>query len=263
MRFEKIRRVALAAGEVFRGRPWIGAVAFLALHAVSIAAFGVLLANMCESRFRFMPEFPDRVVVVLYEVGVVVWLVTIAFGAILLLLPIIPLCRRRFGVAYAMFVYNLGVVFVGVVLFLPEWFLGLVVTEPYEVARENLSCADPNQRKPLPRLRQRSWDFCNGRYNLSKRGEDSDCYWLCDYRVRYLSEEHRWEDRVLLEDVVQWEEGDRRLYLLLLDGEKHVLNFDSGFVYKYPDQDAYRQCKETDEIFARLEGRANWLEKYK
>jgi len=51
MGLEKIRHVVLAAGEVFRGRPWIGAVAFLALKAVSLISFNDVLKWMRESAY--------------------------------------------------------------------------------------------------------------------------------------------------------------------------------------------------------------------
>jgi len=259
----KIRDLVLHTWGCLLSRPWIGSVVFLALKAVSLISFGVLFANMCESRFRFMAELPDRLIVILYGVAMVTWLASFVFGVVLLLLPIVPLCRRMFGVAYRMLVYNLGAVFVGALLFVPEFMLMLMTGDSYAVARANLMCTDCSKRKPQVRLHQGIWEFCNRRYALYPEARIPMSYHLCDLRARYLPDEHRWEDRVLLSDIVQWEESNRRLYLLTLEGEKHILNFDSGVVHKYPDKGAYRQCKETDEIFARLGDRAHYLEKYK
>lgn len=257
----RIRGILSCAWRMLTG-PRGGAVAFLALKVLDDLVFLALLANMCDSRFRFLPELPDRLVVILYEAAVVLWIALFVLGVFLLLVPIIPLFCRKLGVAYVMFVHNLGAVFVGALLFFPEFMLGLITCDLYDVCRENVMCADPGKRKPQPRLHQKGWSFCDRRYDLSPRGNDLRCYRLCDYRVRYLPDEHRWMDRVLLEDIVQWEEKKDRLYLLTLKDEKYVLNFGSGVVHKYPDSDAYRRSEEIDEIFTRLEGRAHFLNKY-
>lgn len=249
----KRRRLEILLLRVLLGRPpWIFTILFLSLMVFPTICTGLLFANMCEGRFRVMPELPDRLVVFLDWLGAWSLLIALPMGVVILILPIVPLLFRRAINAYVMFVYNLGAVFVGVFLFAATCFMGLTTGDQVEIAQKNLICEDSRVKKRLPKFRQNCWKFCNGRFTIWRQDEKDDVYWLVDEKWRQATDGRLWEDRVLLEDIAQWKESDGVLYLLTKTGGRHVLDYKNGGVHEYPGDKRCPQTSKCDEIFSNL-----------
>lgn len=252
----KRRRLETLLLRVFLGRPpWIFAILFLSLMVFPTICTGLLFANMCEGRFRVMPELPDRLVVFLDWLGAWSLLIALPMGVVILILPIVPLLFRRAINAYVMFVYNLGAVFVGVFLFAAICFMGLTTGDQVEIAQKNLICEDSRVKKRLPKFRQNCWKFCNGRFTIWRQDEKDNVYWLVDEKWRRATDGRSWEDRVLLEDIAEWKEAYGDLYLLTESGEKYVLNYMKESVCRYPDSRQCPQCGKSDAVFKELKER--------
>ena len=64
-----------------------------------------------------------------------------------------------------------------------------------------------------------------------------------------------WENRVLLDDVMQWQEVAGRLHLLTESGVRYVLDYAAGEVHKYPNPLHCPESSQSDEVFENLERR--------
>ena len=235
--------------------PWVLAAVFLALMMCSVICVGLLFANMCEGRFRIMPELPDTFVVALDRLAAWSFAIAVPMGIVILILPIVPLLFRRAIYAYGMFVYNLGAIFVGVFLFAAICFMGLTAGDQVEVAQKNLMCEDSRMKKRLPKFRRNCWEFCNGRFIIWRQDEKDDVYWLVDEKWRRATDGRLWEDRVLLDDIAKWREVAGVLYVLTKTGGRHVLDYKNGKAHEYPNAQHCPQSSQSDEVFENLERR--------
>lgn len=252
------RRIVILLSRMFLGyRPWLFAAVFLGLMCFAVICGGVLFANMCDSRFRILPELSDSWIVAFDWLALRSLIVAIVFGVVMLLSPIVPLCFRKVKNAYAMFVYNLGAVFIGIFLFAVDGFMALTAGEQVGIARENLKCKDQSKRKRIPHFEQGYWEFGEGRFSLWKRNDEVPDYWLVDNRWRPVKGTggRRWEDRVLLEDIAKWREVDGVLYLQTKTGGRQVLDCKSGKMYEYPNAQHCPRSSQSDEVFENLERR--------
>ena len=254
----KQRRIVILLLRMFLGcSPWLFASVFLGLMCFAVVCGGVLFANMCDSRFRILPELSDSWIVAFDWLALRSLIVAIVFGVVMLLSPIVPLCFRKVKNAYAMFVYNLGAVFIGIFLFAVDGFMALTAGEQVGIARENLKCKDQSKRKRIPHFEQGYWEFGEGRFSLWKRNDEVSDYWLVDNRWRPVKGTggRRWEDRVLLEDIAKWREVDGVLYLQTKTGGRQVLDCKSGKMYEYPNAQHCPRSSQSDEVFENLERR--------
>ena len=107
-----------------------------------------------------------------------------------------------------------------------------------EIARENIERKKEAERlgkktyerKKIPHLRRMVWTFANGHYRISREGGDKgpEYYQLADEWANYDFWSHRFDGRVLLDDVARWDEGKDRLYLETLNGKRYELEFATG-----------------------------------
>ena len=246
-----------------RSPSMVAAVLLLAL-GVSIVLTMLLFANMCESVNRIMPELTDGAVMVLDEA--VFWTLAVAVGLGLLMLcaPLIPICSGQSQTARSMVKFNVIALILGMLLFVVEAFLVIVVSEQSRIAALNLESRDKAaqegkiayERMPLPKFREHTWWFCGGKYSVQRRTDGTELFFLVDEKWKPDPQVERcWLRRVLLNDVMQWQEVAGRLYLLAEAGTRYVLDYAAGEVYKYPNVQHCPQSSQCDEVFENLERR--------
>lgn len=86
-------------------------------------------------------------------------------------------------------------------------------------------------RTPVHKFVQRLWTFCKGRYEIYQPDNtiEKDVYFLLDKRWRQdRYRKDMWENRVLLDDVVQWNDCKDHLYVVTKVGKRYVLDYASG-----------------------------------
>lgn len=243
-------------------RPGVFAAAFLLAICVSIMLTMLLFANMCESVNRIMPEITDEVVMILD--GVVFWTLAVAagFGLLMLCAPLIPICSGQSQTACSMVKFNVIALILGMLLFVVEIFLVIVVSEQSRIAALNLESRDKAaqegkiayERIPLPKFREHTWRFCGGKYSVQRRTDGTELFFLVDEKWKPDPQVERcWLRRVLLNDVMQWQEVAGRLHLLTEPGTRYVLDYAAGEVYKYPNVQHCPQSSQSDEVFENLE----------
>ena len=59
----KVKRLVSSFVELLIRRPWLPAAAFLAPLLLALVSGVLLLANVSDSPYRFLPEFPDELIV--------------------------------------------------------------------------------------------------------------------------------------------------------------------------------------------------------
>lgn len=246
-----------------RSPSMVAAVLLLAL-GVSIVLTMLLFANMCESVNRIMPELTDGAVMVLDEA--VFWTLAVAAGLGLLMLcaPLIPICSGQSQTACSMVKFNVIALILGMLLLVVEIFLVIVVSEQSRIAALNLESRDKAaqageiayERIPLPKFREHTWRFCGGKYSVQRRTDGTELFFLVDEKWKPDPQvEKCWLRRVLLNDVMQWQEVAGRLYLLTEPGTRYVLDYAAGEVYKYPNAQHCPRSSQSDEVFENLERR--------
>ena len=216
-------------------RPWLLPALFLAALVAALAAVGLLLANVCESELRFFHDLPDRLIVVLDAAAV--WLAFIiapALAVAMLALPVALLFSRvSRPVGKRMLAASFLALLVALPLYWGIFWMGLLsqATGQTEIARKNFASAEAGQegaRKAIPRLRQRTWVFGNGRYRMMLREGEPERYWLVDERHRWMPQNGMWADRVLLKNVARWNEHSGGLSVETLDGGSYELEYATG-----------------------------------
>ena len=92
-------------------------------------------------------------------------------------------------------------------------------------------------RTPVHKFVQRLWTFCNGRYEIYQPDNtiEKDVYLLSNNQWRQdRYRKDMWEDRVLLDDVVQWNDCKDHLYVVTKAGKRYVLDYASGTLSLFP-----------------------------
>ena len=231
---------------IFAHRPWLPAVVFFVALLLVLAAVALLLTNISNSDYRFLPDFPDRLIVFLDTAAawLMKWIVPTA-AIVMLVMPVVLLFPRRHRkTGVRMLVMALCALPLGIMLVKSIFFVGLIAlaTDQTSIARENLAHREEARRagltdcvrKAVPRLRQGRWTFGDGHYVIISRGGNPERYWLVDARYKYEPRGDFWHDRVLLADVVRWEEGGRRLSVETLDGGSYELEYATGRLAGHP-----------------------------
>ena len=243
-------------------RPGVFAVAFILAIGVSIVLTMLLFANMCESVNRILPEMTDEAVMILD--GVVFWTLSVAagFGLLMLCAPLIPICSGENQTARSMVKFNVIALILGMLLFVVEIFLVIVVSEQSRIAALNLESRDKAEQEgkiayeriPLPKFREHTWRFCGGKYSVQRRTDGTELFFLVDEQWKPDPQVGgNWLRRVFLDDVMQWQEVAGRLHLLTEPGTRYVLVYAEGEVYKYPNVQHCPQSLQSDEVFESLE----------
>lgn len=263
--FSKARKFFSDVADWFDRHPWVFAVAYLASLVMALLASSVLFGNACVSSLSFMPELSDETIVAIDKVFNNIFLFSLGMGALMLLAPFIPLCLLRFRTAGRMFLAGLCGLAAGVVLFIPIFFFGLESNDQANTAKCNLAEKEEAlrqgkttyERKKIRTFQQHRWMYGNGRYAVGSHDVDPDHKWLVDEKWKPIEGAERplWENRVLLDDVMQWQEVAGRLHLLTEAGTRYVLDYAAGEVYKYPNAQHCPRSSQSDEVFENLERR--------
>ena len=245
--------------------PWVFAVAYLASLFVALLTSSVLFGNACISPLSFIPELNDEAIVAIDKVFNNIFLFSLGLGAIMLLAPLVPLCLLKFRTAGRMFLCGLFGLAASVVLFIPIFFFGLESNDQANTAKVNLEQKEDAlrqgkttyERKKIRAFQQHRWLYGNGRYAVGVHDVDPDHKWLVDEKWKPIEGAERplWDSRVLLDDVMQWQEVAGRLHLLTEAGTRYVLDYAAGEVYKYPNAQHCPQSSQSDEVFENLERR--------
>lgn len=237
----KIKRLASSCVELLTRRPWLPAAAFLAPLLLAIISEVLLLANVCDSPYRFLPEFSDELIVALGNTtGWLIVYIAPVIAVVMLVLPVVLLAfRAARPTGKRMLAASICALPIGFVLYVALFVIALLSDfEQTDIARENIERKKEAERlgkktyerKKIPHLRRMVWTFAGGHYKISRKSDEQgreyyrlDDEWAsCDFWT------HRWKGRVLLEDVARWDEGMDRLYLETLNGNRYELEFATG-----------------------------------
>ncbi len=238
----KASRLFRAAGWMLERRPWLPGAVFLATLMLALLSAVLLLANVCDSPYRFLPEFPDRLIVFLGDsAALLAYFTAPKIAVVMIAIPVVMICFGRFRAAgLKMLVASFCSLLAGLLIYAAIFVVGLLAlsTGQTEVAEANLARRAEAEsrgeasyvRKAVMPLRQMVWTFAGGRYRISREGDDdgSEYYWLVDEWARYDCFSRRWNGRVLLYDVARWDEGKDWLYLETLNGKCYELEFATG-----------------------------------
>ena len=237
----KIKRLASSFVELLMRRPWLPAAAFLAPLLLALTSGILLLANVSESPYRFLPEFSDELIVLLSNTsGWLAVLVAPVFAVVMLVLPVVLLpFRAARPTGKRMLVASICALPIGFVLYVVLLVIALLADlGQTDVARENLERKKEAERlgmktyerKKIPHLRRMMWTFAGGHYRIFRECGDKGPEYsrLADEWANYDFWSHRFNGRVLLEDVARWDEGKDRLYLETLKGKRYELEFATG-----------------------------------
>ena len=237
----KVKRLVSSFVELLIRRPWLPAAAFLAPLLLALVSGVLLLANVSDSPYRFLPEFPDELIVALSNTGG--WLAVFiapGFAVEMLVLPVVLLFFRFARPAgRRMLAVSICALPIGFVLYVVILVLILLADIGHtDIARENIERKKEAERlgkktyerKKIPHLRRMVWTFAGGHYRISRKGGDKgpEYYRLVDEWANYDFWSRRFDGRVLLEDVARWDEGKDRLYLETLKGKRYELEFATG-----------------------------------
>lgn len=221
-------------------RPWIFAVVYLLSELLTYLSLALLFMNHCPSRNRFVPEMSDEFAAGVCDVYDFSLKLTVVVGGIMLLTPLIPLIFRRYRTALIMLSWSVAVMVVGTyALDLVPWSCRSALAEQMRVVRLNLERKKTAVREgrkeylrtPVHKFVQRLWTFCKGRYEIYQPDNtiEKDVYFLLDKRWRQdRYRKDMWENRVLLDDVVQWNDCKDHLYVVTKSGKRYILDYVSG-----------------------------------
>ena len=230
----------LPSSGILARRPWLPAAVFLAALMVVLAAVALLLANVSSSDYRFLPDFPDGLIVFLDTVAAwLMWWVVPAAAVVMLVMPVVLLFPRRHRkTGVRMLVAALWALPLGLMLFWAVLCVGMmsVATDQTRIASENLARkAEASRagrtdhvRKAIPRLRQVMWTYGDGRYCIYRHGDNPERFWLVDEKHEFIANGGVWRNRVLLKDVVRWEGRRGSLSVETLDGGSYELEYATG-----------------------------------
>ena len=232
----KVLRFFQAAGEMLERRPWLPGAVFLAPLLLSLLLAVLLLANICDSSFRFLPDYPDRLIVFLDYCVIYLWFFTPPVLAIVMfILPVAMLCsaRCRFT-GLKMLLASFCALWAGI------WLVALFSLDQTAIARENLERKAEAERmgktdyvrKKIPHMHQRDWMYGNRRYRIRLESTDPDRYSLTDLYWRYNIWWKEAESRLLLEGIVRWANRKGGLFLETARGKCYELDFESGRLKK-------------------------------
>ena len=221
-------------------RPWCIAGVYLLMELLKYLALAILFTNHCPSSLRFVPELSDEFAARVGDVYDFSLKAAAVVGAVMLVVPVIPLIFRRYRTVLIMLSWSVAVMVVGTyALDLVPWSCRSVLAEQMRVVRLNLERKKTAVREgrkeylrtPVHKFVQRLWTFCKGRYEIYQPDNtiEKDVYFLLDKRWRQdRYRKDMWENRVLLDDVVQWNDCKDHLYVVTKVGKRYVLDYASG-----------------------------------
>ena len=250
-------------------RPWLCAAVYLLVVAAWSFCVAIDFANMCPSRYRFMPVLSDEAIVAWATVGERLVGLMHVLLAVMIIAPIVMFLVRRRGTAFLMLVFGVGAATIGT-LAQDAMPLGVVFlsSRRLHLARLNLKLKEqalregrPDyERHDLPMLEQHVWRFHDNRFALEQDYGGAGGLALVDDRWQpSRRRKGEWHGRLLLGNVVKWQESGDRLYVITGRGEKYVLDYESAEISPYPYSNAsFSQNGTEDRIFAAVEQRPSY-----
>ena len=245
MKIMRKSRIISGAALCFERRPWILAVVYLLSELLTYLSLALLFMNHCPSRNRFVPEMSDEFAAGVCDVYDFSLKLTVVVGCIMLLSPFVPLLYRRCRTALIMLAWGVAVMFVGThALDLVPWSCRSALAEQMRIVRLNLERKKVAEREgrtkylrtPVHKFAQRLWTFSNGRYEIYQLDNaiEKDIYLLSD--MQWREDRYRkglWEGRVLMDDVVRWNDCKDHLYVVTKAGKRYVLDYMSGMLHPF------------------------------
>lgn len=243
----KLTRIGRKVRRALRRRPWLPAVVYLALYGLFAVTIFVAVSNMIPGRFRLWEELNKDDLAIVARISGAIIRVMIAYAMLLAVVPLLFLMKRGVRcVALRVWGYGFGAIASSIVLaFLmaPLVFVGGLELDAAE--RENdtevemirdwtnsTECGSKND-----------YQYPKTRYQFVAHEGDKGVYDLFDRRVR----------RVVVKDVVRWEERDERLRFVTQDGARYFIAYWEGRIRHYPDPEGvHGKSKKNDAIYERL-----------
>lgn len=222
--------------------PWSLAAAYFLSELLTYLTLVVLFVNHCPSCSRFVPEMSDEFAAGVCAVYDFSLKLTVVVGGIMLLAPLMPLFYKRYRTVVVMLMLGVGVMVVGTrALDLVPWSCRSALAEQMRVVRLNLERKKvaalegrgDYMKVPVHKFVRRRWLLGNGRYeiyqldNTIKKGVYclSDNKWRQD---RYRKD--LWEDKVLTDEIVRWNDCKDHLYFVNVSGDGYVLDYVTGAI---------------------------------
>ena len=210
---------------------WLLAGIALLPIVVRLGVDMVFLANLCPSGIRCLPALSDERIVTMNGIYVCSLKVSTVIVGFLLLMTVVPLLFGKIKTTFPMLFFVLVCLAIEPRHCLP-WEIVFPIEDQIRTAYANIARQtklaklgiEESFRTPLHCFEQRSWKFADGRYGIWK-AEGGKCF-LSDERSRSdLYDKDIWKERVLLEDIVRWNDCKDHLYVVTKDGKRYVLDY--------------------------------------
>jgi len=243
----------LSGGGFFRSvarlldrRPWLPAAVYLALCGLVALIVFVAVANLVPGKFRLWAELDKADLVIVARISTAIGRVMVIYALLLVVIPLLFLLKRDIRrLVLRVWGYGIGAIALSIVvafLFAPLVFVGgleldAAVREGGEEERvrdwtNSTECGPKND-----------YQFPRTRYRFIEHNEDKGVYDLFDRRVH----------RVVVKDVMRWQEQNDRLRFVTKDGTRYFIAYWEGRIRHYPDlEGVHGKSAKDDEIYERL-----------
>lgn len=228
-------------------RPWLPAAVYLVLYGLFVVTILVAGSNMIPGQFRLWEEFDKADLAIVARIGGAIAIVMVVYAMLLVVVPLLFLMNR--GVRYAalrVWGYGVGAILASIALaFLiaPIVFVGCLELDSAEREKGDEIEEVRDWTNSTECGSRNDYQYPKTRYQFVAHEEDKGVYDLFDRRVR----------RVVVKDVVRWEERDERLRFVTKDGTRYFMAYWEGRIRHYPDPEGVHGKSKKDEvIFERL-----------
>ena len=237
--FEKVK-------DLLGRRTWLPTAVYLVLYGLFVVTIFVAGSNMIPGRFRLWEELNKADLAIVARISGAIARVMIVYAILLVVVPLLFLMKRNLRyVALRVWGCGIGAIVSSIALtFLmaPLVFVGGLELDAAE--RQNDETEEirdwTNSTECGPK---NDYQYPRTRYQFVAQEEDKGVYDLFDRRVR----------RVVVKDVVRWEERDERLRFVTKDGTRYFITYWEGRIRRYPDPEgAHGESKKDAAIYERL-----------
>ena len=227
-------------------RPWLPAAVYLAVYGLFVLTLFVAVSNMIPGRFRLWEELNKADLAIVARISGAIARIMVGYAMLLVVVPLLFLMKRGFcGVALRVWGYGIGAIVSSIALtFLmaPLVFVGGLELDAAE--RQNDETVEIRDWTNSTECGSKNdYQYPRTRYQFVAHEEDKGVYDLFDRRMR----------RVVVKDVVRWEERDERLRFVTQDGTRYFIAYWEGRIRRYPDPEgAHGESKKDAAIYERL-----------